>query len=42
VNLGLALVAYGDWQNEQLAREREAERQAREAGCGLEGCPIPN
>jgi tetratricopeptide (TPR) repeat protein len=31
-----------DWQNEQLAREREAERQAREAGCGLEGCPIPN
>jgi hypothetical protein len=30
-----------DWQKEQLAREREAERQAREADCGPAGCPIP-
>ena len=30
-----------DWQTEQLAREREAERQARETACGPDGCPIP-
>ncbi len=30
-----------DWQNEQFAREREAERQGRGAACGPEGCPIP-
>ena len=29
-----------DWQKEQLAHERNAEREAREA-CGPEGCPIP-
>lgn len=28
------------WQKAQLARERETERQAREA-CGPDGCPIP-
>jgi tetratricopeptide (TPR) repeat protein len=30
-----------DWQNEQRAREREAERHSREAECGVDGCPIP-
>jgi len=29
-----------DWQKEQLARERETERQGRDA-CGPDGCPIP-
>ena len=30
-----------DWQKEELARERNAERDARETACGPEGCPIP-
>lgn len=30
-----------DWQREQLVREREAERQARETACSPDGCPIP-
>jgi len=30
-----------DWQREELAREREAERQACETACGPDGCPIP-
>ena len=30
-----------DWQKEELARERNAERQARETACGPDGCPIP-
>ena len=30
-----------DWQKEELARERDAERQARETDCGPDGCPIP-
>ena len=30
-----------DWQTEQLTREREAERQARETACSPDGCPIP-
>ena len=30
-----------DWQKEELARERDADRQARETDCGPDGCPIP-
>ena len=30
-----------DWQKEELARERDAERRARETDCGPDGCPIP-
>ena len=30
-----------EWQKRELAREREAERQARDARCGPDGCPIP-
>ena len=29
------------WQKDELAREREAERQARDDACGPEGCEIP-
>ena len=29
-----------DWQKQQLAREREAERMTRDAACGPSGCPI--
>ncbi len=30
-----------DWQKETLAREREEEAQLRAAGCGPDGCPLP-
>jgi len=30
-----------DWQKETLAREREDEARLRAAGCGPDGCPLP-
>ena len=30
-----------DWQKEILARERAAGAQLRAAGCGPDGCPLP-
>ena len=30
-----------DWQKETLAREREEEARLRAAGCGPDGCPLP-
>jgi hypothetical protein len=30
-----------DWQKETLARERDEEARLRAAGCGPDGCPLP-